>query len=88
MTIAQPSTRARDDETDNRSADPDALTLAREAADRRAAASARPVQRGTTPDPDRRKQRDLWPPVAALFDPNAPTQLALFGDSVSAEVDQ
>ncbi len=68
-------------------ADPGALALAREVADRRAAASARPVQRGTTRDPDRSKPRDLWPPVAGqgvLFDLNAPTQLALFGDAVAA----
>ncbi len=87
MTIAQPSTRAHDD-TDDRPADPAALTLAREAADRRAPASARPVQRGTTrDDPDRRKPHDLWRPVAGqgvLFDLNAPRQLALFGDAVAA----
>jgi len=72
----------------HRHADPDALALAREVADRRAAASARPVQRGTTrDDPDRREPHDLWRPVAGqgvLFDLNAPTQLALFGDAVAA----
>jgi len=86
MSIAQPPTRAHDD-TDDRPADPAALAFARESADRRAAASARPVQRGTTrDDPDRRKPHDLWRPVAGqgvLFDLNAPTQLALF-DAVAA----
>jgi len=35
------------------------------------------------------KSRDLWRPVAgqtALFDLNAPTQLALFGDDVPIDV--
>jgi len=90
-----------DDDTDNRPdpwsyaragavhrhADPDALALAREVADRRAAASARPVQRGTTRDPDRRTPRDLRATVAGqveLFDPTTPMQLALFGDAVAA----
>ncbi len=79
-----------DDDTDNRPdtwsyarvgavhrhADPDALALAREVADRRAAASALPVQRGTARDPDRRTPRAaLRAPVAgqaALFDPATP----------------
>ena len=85
MTIAQPSTRAPND----RPAYPAALALAREAADRRAAPSARPAQRGTTRDPDRRKPCDLWRPVAGqtvLFDLNAPTQLALFGDDMPVDV--
>jgi len=73
-----------------RHADPDALALAKQAADRRAAASARPVPRGTTrDDPDRRKPCDLWRPVAGqtvLFDLNAPTQLALFGDDMPVDV--
>jgi len=37
----------------------------------------------------RRKLRDLWRPVAeqgVLFDPNAPVQLALFGDGVPVDV--
>jgi len=108
MTIAQSSTRVRDDDTDDcpdlwsyaragevgaylravhRHADPDALALAREAADRRAAASARSVRRGTTRDPDRRTPRDLRAPVAGqveLFDPMTPMQLTLFGDAVAA----
>ena len=86
MTIAQPSTRAPND----RPAYPAALAFAREAADRRAAASARPAQYGTTRGgPDRRKPRDLWQPVAgqtALFYLNAPTQLALFGDDMPVDV--
>ncbi len=39
--------------------------------------------------PARRKPRDLWRPIAGqsvLFDPNVPTQLALFGDDVPVDV--
>jgi len=80
----RPALRAVD-----RDADPDALALADLAADRRADAMARPVQRGTKRDPARRKPRDLWRPIAgqaALFDPNTPTQLALFGEAVPVDV--
>ncbi len=75
----------------DRHADPDALALAREAADRRAAASTRPVQRGTTRDLDRRKPRGMGEPVdgqGALFEPATPIQLALFGDSVPANEEE
>ncbi len=71
----------------HRHADPDALALAREVANRRASVSALPVQHGTTRDSDRRKPRDLWRPVAGqgeLFDPATPMQLALFGETAPA----
>ncbi len=75
-----------------RHADPDALALAKQAADRRAAASARPVPRGTTwGRPDRRKPRDMWKPVdgqGALFEPAVPMQLALFGGAVPANEEE
>jgi len=75
----------------HRHADPDALALAREVADRRAEASARPAQRGTTRDPDRRKPRDMWKPCdgqGALFEPAVPMQLALFGGAVPANEEE
>lgn len=72
----------------DRHADPDALALAKEAADRRAAASTRPVQRGTSHDPGRHRPLGLHAPIdgqLGLFsDPAGPTQLALFGDAVAA----
>jgi hypothetical protein len=71
-----------------RHADPDALALAKQAADRRAAASARPVPRGTSHDPGRHRPSGLHAPIdgqLGLFsDPAGPTQLALFGEAVPA----
>ncbi len=91
MSIAQPSTRARVDTSDAERADPwscatpqhptgspvgNALALAKLAADRRAGATALPVQRGIRREPVRRE------PVRRTPDPSesCPVQLDLFGD--------
>jgi hypothetical protein len=91
MSIAQPSTRARVDTSDAERTEPgscatpqhptgspvgNALALAKLAADRRAGATALPVQRGIRREPVRRE------PVCRTPDPSesCPVQLDLFGD--------
>jgi hypothetical protein len=83
MSIAQPPTRARVDTSDTDRPDPwscatpqhptgfpvgDALALAKLAAEQRAAAISRPVQRGIRRDPVRRKP---GAPELSLFDADA-----------------
>ncbi len=101
MSIAQPSTRARVDTSDAERADPwscatpqhptgspvgNALALAKLAADRRAGATALPVQRGIRREPVRREPVRREPvrrePVRRTPNPSesCPVQLDLFGD--------
>lgn len=95
MSIAQPPTRARVDTSDAERADPwscatpqhptgspvgNALAPAKLAADRRAGATALPVQRGIRREPVRRE------PVRRTPNPSesCPVQLDLFGDDGEA----